>query len=78
MPTLDLTLRLRMIRRTACVSEAFFGKPVGKLLRHIRRTIVREDAWAVSDFELVEPRGLQSEVQRFLRCPAPILCATLK
>ena len=39
-PALDLTLCLWMVRRAARVGEAFFGKPVGKLFRYVRRPIV--------------------------------------
>lgn len=67
MPALDLALRLRMVRRPARVGEAFFGKPVGKLLRHVRWPVVREDTGPVPDLNLAQPRGLQSEVQGFLR-----------
>ena len=66
-PALDLALGLWMVRRSTRVGEALFGQPVGKLFRYVRRPIVREDTRPLSDFDLIEPRGLQGEVQGFLR-----------
>ena len=70
-------LGLWMVRGSARVGEAFFGKPVGKLFRYIRRPIVGENTRPVSDFDLVEPRSLQGEVQGFLRLDGSHICTEL-
>src|SRR5208337_4233698 len=64
MPALDLALGHRMIRRATDVPDILAIEPFGQVCRDIAGAVVGEKPWPVNDFCLVEPRGLQRQVQR--------------
>jgi len=53
MPTFDLTLGLRMIRRAARVLHAFVLQPFSKIARDIAGSIVAQQARFVDDVNLI-------------------------
>ena len=64
MPALDLALGHRMIRRATDVPDILAIEPFGQVCRDVAGAVVGEKPWPVNDFCLVEPRGLQRQVQR--------------
>ena len=64
MPTFDLTLGLRMIRRTARVLHPLVLQPFSQLARDIAGSVVAQQSWLVEDVNLVTSRRRQSQVQR--------------
>ena len=64
MPALDLALGHRMIRRVTDVFHILAIEPFGQVCRDVAGAVVGEKPWPVNDFCLVEPRGLQRQVQR--------------
>ena len=53
MPALDLTLGLRMLRRTTRVLHAFALQPFRQFPRDITGPVVTEQTWFVDDVNLV-------------------------
>ena len=64
-PTFDLALRLRMIRRATNVAHLIVLDPISKFAGDVTQSIVREQAWLMNDIDLITARCLQSQLQRF-------------
>ena len=71
MPTFDLALGLRVVRRAARMLHAFVLQPFRQFARDVAGTVVAEQPWLVDDMDLVTPRGFQSQIQRIghVLCP---------
>ena len=63
MPTLDLTLGLRMVRRAADVIHALISEPVREVAGDVGRAVVAEQPWLVSDRGAATSRCLQSQYE---------------
>ena len=64
MPALDLALGHRVIGRAADMPHVLAVEPFGQVRRDVAGAVVGEKPWPVDDLRLVEPRGLQCQVQR--------------
>ena len=53
MPTLDLALGLRMIRRTTNVIHVLVLQPISEIAGDVRRAVVAEQAWLVNNLGTV-------------------------
>jgi hypothetical protein len=63
MPALDLALRHGVVGLAADVRHAVAVEPIGQVSRKIRWPVVAEQAWPLIDIGLVEPRGLQCQLE---------------
>ena len=63
MPSLNLALGLRMIRRTARMLHALVLQPLSQIARDVTGSVVAEQSWLVDDVNLVAAGRLQGEVQ---------------
>lgn len=63
-PSLDFSLRLRMIRRAAHMAHVVVFDVVRKLARDVAGTIVRQKSWLMNDMRLVTARRFERHVQR--------------
>ena len=64
-PTLDLALGLRVIRRPTHVLHTLILKPLGQIASHVRCAIVREKSWPVHDGGAIKARGRKRQVEGF-------------
>jgi hypothetical protein len=64
MPALDLTLSLRMIRRTPDVPHFLVAQSLSQLARDVAGSIVRQQSRLVNNMGLPAARCLQGKVQR--------------
>ena len=58
MPSLDFTLRLRVIRRTTRVLHAFALQPISQIICYVTGAIIAEQRWLVDDVNLIAARCL--------------------
>ena len=65
MPAFDLALCLRMAWGAAHMTHVAFVQPFGQTGRDVGGTIIREQSGTMNGPCVIEPRGLQREVQRF-------------
>ena len=63
-PSLNLTLSLRMIRRTPDVSHFLVAQPLSQLARDVAGSIVRQQSRLVNNMGLPAARCLQGKIQR--------------
>ena len=63
-PSLYLTLSLRMIRRTPDVSHFLVAQPLSQLARDVAGSIVRQQSRLVNNMGLPAARCLQGKIQR--------------
>src|SRR5271170_3763382 len=63
-PALDLALGHRMIGRATQVFDVAGFEPFGQVARNIDRTVVRQEPGSIGRLGLLQPAGLQRQVER--------------
>src|SRR5882757_2379269 len=64
-PTLNLTLGLRVIRRPTHMQHSLVLEPTGQIASHVRCAIVREKSWPVHDGGAIKARCCERQVEGF-------------
>ncbi len=64
MPAFDFALGLRMVRRSARVSDSLLFELFGQIVGDVARAVVRKQPRTVNDLGAIEPGGRQRHAER--------------